>query len=72
MDYRISYEKSIVNFISKEGYDETFGARPIRRTIQDKLEDFISEEVLRENIVPGKEYTLKMDSKKENVIIELN
>tara|TARA_R100000664_G_C2758824_1_gene148047 strand:- start:2679 stop:4712 length:2034 start_codon:yes stop_codon:yes gene_type:complete len=72
MDYKITYESSVVNFISKEGFDETFGARPIRRTIQDKIEDFISEEVLRENIVPGKKYTLKMDSKKENVIIELN
>lgn len=72
MNYKITYESSVVNFISKEGFDETFGARPIRRTIQDKIEDFISEEVLRENIVPGKKYTLKMDSKKENVIIELN
>ncbi len=70
MNYKITYESSVVNFISKEGFDETFGARPIRRTIQDKIEDFISKEVLRENIVPGKKYTLKMDSKKENVIIE--
>jgi ATP-dependent Clp protease ATP-binding subunit ClpC len=69
MDYNISYETSVVTFITKEGFDETFGARPIRRTIQDKIEDFISEEVLRNNIETGVSYVLQMDDKKENVII---
>tara|TARA_R110001583_G_scaffold113162_2_gene263579 strand:+ start:16488 stop:18512 length:2025 start_codon:yes stop_codon:yes gene_type:complete len=70
MKYEISYESSVVNFITKEGFDENFGARPIRRTIQDKIEDFISEEVLRDKIKIETPYILKMDTKKENVIIK--
>ena len=34
-------------FLAKEGYDPTFGARPLRRKIQELLEDPLSEAVLR-------------------------
>ncbi len=37
----------------KEGYDPTFGARPLRRVIQRRLEDGISEELLQGKIAPG-------------------
>ena len=37
----------------KEGFDPTFGARPLRRVIQKRLEDSISEEMLQGNITPG-------------------
>ncbi len=36
-----------MSFLAKEGYDPTFGARPLRRKIQDLVEDPLSEAVLR-------------------------
>jgi ATP-dependent Clp protease ATP-binding subunit ClpC len=38
------------DFLGEKGYDEVFGARPLRRVIQDKIEDKLSEELLHENI----------------------
>jgi len=35
------------DFLGDKGYDEVFGARPLRRTIQDRVEDKLSEELLR-------------------------
>ena len=35
------------DFLSEKGYDEVFGARPLRRVIQDRVEDKLSEELLR-------------------------
>jgi hypothetical protein len=35
------------DFLGEKGYDEVFGARPLRRTIQDMVEDKLSEAVLR-------------------------
>jgi len=35
------------DFLGEKGYDEVFGARPLRRVIQDRLEDKLSEELLR-------------------------
>ncbi len=37
------------DFIGEKGYDEVFGARPLRRAIQDRIEDKLSEELLRGN-----------------------
>jgi ATP-dependent Clp protease ATP-binding subunit ClpC len=56
--YRINFTDSIVDLISEVGFDETYGARPLKRAIQDKIEDYISEEVLKGNISEEKEYEL--------------
>ena len=45
-----------------------YGARPLKRAIQDKVEDLISEEVLTGNIKEGKPYKLKVDG--EEIKIE--
>jgi len=37
----------------KEGFDEAFGARPLRRTIQNLIEDQLSDEMLAGKLVPG-------------------
>ena len=47
-------------FLAKEGYDPTFGARPLRRKIQELLEDPLSEAVLRGEFDSG-----------DNVVIDI-
>jgi ATP-dependent Clp protease ATP-binding subunit ClpC len=61
MKYLISFDESIEKMISKVGFDEMYGARPLKRAIQDKVEDFISEEVLKGNVKEGVKYTLKTE-----------
>lgn len=39
--------------LAKEGFDPTYGARPLRRAIQKNIEDRLSEELLRGNISQG-------------------
>ena len=39
--------------LAREGFDETYGARPLRRAIQRQVEDLLSEELLRKNIARG-------------------
>ena len=56
--YIFSYEQDLIDYISKVGFDETFGARPIKRAIQDKIEDLISEKILMSEIEENKEYVL--------------
>ena len=50
LKYQMVYDETILDLISEVGFDETYGARPIKRAIQDKIEDFISEEVLKGSI----------------------
>jgi len=58
LNYNISCDELVFDLISKVGFDETYGARPIKRAIQDKIEDFISEEVLNGLIIENEEYIL--------------
>ena len=62
LKYEFSYDQTLVDFISKIGFDEVYGARPIKRAIQDKIEDYISELVLTEKIKEGKKYKLKVEN----------
>jgi ATP-dependent Clp protease ATP-binding subunit ClpC len=61
LKYNINFDDSIEKMISKVGFDEMYGARPLKRAIQDKVEDYISEEVLKGNIKEGIKYSLKTD-----------
>lgn len=59
LKYNITFDDSVIETISKVGFDELYGARPLKRAIQDKVEDFISEEVLKGNVSFDKSYILK-------------
>jgi len=68
LGYNINFDESVIEFISKVGFDDVYGARPLKRAIQEKLEDFISDEVLKNTITEDKEYKIYM--KDELVTIE--
>jgi len=61
LKYDITIDESVVDLITKVGFDELYGARPLKRAIQDKIEDFISEEVLKGVVGEGKKFTIKVD-----------
>ena len=67
MNYKINYDQSVIDFISKVGYDDTYGARPLKRAIQDKIEDLISEEVLKGNIKENTNYKVIVDGEEVKV-----
>lgn len=56
------------DYLAKEGYSETYGARPLRRVIQKKVEDVLAEEILTGNYQPHDE--LIMDVRDEQIVIE--
>ena len=58
INYLFNFDDSLVDLISKAGFDEMYGARPLKRAIQDKVEDFISEEILKGTINENVDYTL--------------
>lgn len=67
--YEISFGPSIIDFISDKGFDSKYGARPIRRAIQEYIEDFIAEEILGKGIVEGKKYSLKINKDSEKISV---
>ncbi len=51
------------DWLGEKGYDPIFGARPLRRVIQERLEDSLSESLLRGDFEPGQ--TIRVDLIKE-------
>lgn len=72
MNYNITISDEVKDFISKVGFDEKYGARPIKRAIQEKIEDLISEEVLRGTISEEQSFTVVMKDDEELEIKEGN
>ena len=66
--YDIELEPEVKDLIAKEGIDKNFGARPLRRTIQNLVEDKLAEEILDGKLNKGKiaKFTVK-DGKIEQI-----
>ena len=59
--YLIEIDSSVAKLIAKKGQDKNFGARPLRRTIQNLVEDKISEEILEGKIFKGEKFIIKQE-----------
>ena len=68
MKYTVTYNDEVVKYLAKIGFDEVYGARPLKRAIQDKIEDLLSEEVLTGKMVEGKSYQIKMNGEEIKII----
>ena len=53
MDIHIEFDDEAISLLAKEGFDPAYGARPLRREIQSKIEDEFAEEFLRNEIKAG-------------------
>jgi len=58
-----------VAHLAKTGYDPVYGARPLRRAIQQTVEDRLSEELLAGKIHLGEHVLLDMDADGQNIVI---
>ncbi|NLX90770.1 MAG: ATP-dependent Clp protease ATP-binding subunit [Firmicutes bacterium] len=53
--------------LAREGFDPTYGARPLRRVIQKRLEDGISEELLRGTFTAGDTISVEKEKEEEKL-----
>ena len=53
MQIDLKYGAAVKNYIFEKGYDKKYGARPLRRAIQNEIEDKMAEEILAGKIQNG-------------------
>jgi ATP-dependent Clp protease ATP-binding subunit ClpC len=58
---------AVKDFLGEKGYDEVYGARPLRRVIQDKVEDKLSEDLLRGEFQSGD--TIIVDLEEDQIVV---
>lgn len=61
-DIIVSFEDKLISKIVKEGVNEQFGARPLRRYIQDNIEDLIAQKMLKDEIRRGSNIACSTDN----------
>lgn len=64
MDITLKVRSSVKKHIAETGFDPKFGARPLKRAIQTKVEDLLAEEILEGRISAGDTVTLTMQKGK--------
>ena len=64
----VNFDEKIIAKIAKEGFDEQFGARPLRRFIQDNIEDLMAQKMLKNEIRRGDKFMISTDSS-NNILI---
>ena len=61
LGYTVQFSEEVYGYITEKGYDSVYGARPLRRTIQNILEDGLSTAILEERMQPGRSYLCTLD-----------
>jgi ATP-dependent Clp protease ATP-binding subunit ClpC len=69
LGYQIEMTKAAKDFISERGYDEKFGARPLKRAIQKHVEDPLAEEIIKSNLQEGDTIKIDLENGKEELTI---
>ena len=64
MNITLLLDETAKAFIIEKGYDQKYGARPLRRTIQSEVEDRLAEEILDGSVKAGDTVTVKAEDGK--------
>jgi ATP-dependent Clp protease ATP-binding subunit ClpC len=67
---RITFTEEAKEFLVDKGYDKTYGARPLKRTIQEYIEDKLAEAILDDRIKEGDNVTISYEN--DEITIQTN
>lgn len=67
--YQLSIDDKAKKFLATKGYDVQFGARPLKRAIQNYLEDGLSELIIAQGLQSGDVVTVSVDAEKDELCI---
>ena len=68
--YTFKFNKNAKEFLAKEGYDQAYGARPIKRAIQKYVEDAVADAILDGMLKEGGTYTVSKDKNEAKLNIK--
>jgi ATP-dependent Clp protease ATP-binding subunit ClpC len=71
MGYSMKVSTKAKDYIIDKGWDEQFGARPLKRAIQKYIEDQLAEEIIKTSLKEGDEIKVDYDAKKEELSISI-
>ncbi len=71
LGYQIEMTEKAKDFIVEKGYDEKFGARPLKRAIQKYIEDPLAEEIIKANLNEGDKILMDIEDGAEVLSVKI-
>ena len=71
MGYQLELTEKAHDFIAEKGWDEQYGARPLKRAIQKYVEDVLAEEIIRTKINIGEKIIIDYDDEKQDMVVNI-
>lgn len=71
LGYQIAMADDAKDFIVEKGYDEKFGARPLKRAIQKYIEDPLAEEIIKSNLAEGDSIHISLNDELKELKIDI-
>jgi len=68
--YTINILKSAKVFLAEKGYDPAYGARPLKRAIQNYVEDLLADGIIEGNMIVGGTYTVSHKKGEDKLFIK--
>ena len=62
MEIEMTFSPEVISMVSDAGFDPVYGARPLRRAIQSKVEDRLSEQILDGTVLPKHKYECVLEN----------
>jgi ATP-dependent Clp protease ATP-binding subunit ClpC len=59
LNITLKVSRYVYDYLAEKGYDEKYGARPLRRVIQTEIEDVLADQILNEVILENSEVSLR-------------
>ena len=71
MGYVMELTDKAKDFIADKGWDDQFGARPLKRAIQKYVEDSLAEELIQHPMEPGSKINIDLDEESQEIKVSL-
>jgi ATP-dependent Clp protease ATP-binding subunit ClpC len=71
MGYEPEITDSAKDFIVDKGWDEQFGARPLKRAIQKYIEDTLAEEIIKTTLKTGDGILIDFNKETNDIVIQV-
>ena len=71
LGYDIKISDEAKDFIANKGFDESFGARHLKRAVQKYIEDPLAEEIIKSSLSEGDSIMVDFDKEKEEIAIKI-
>lgn len=71
MGYTLELTEKAHDYVAEKGWDDQYGARPLKRAIQKYVEDVLAEEIIKTKINIGEKIIIDYDDVKDDMIVNI-